>query len=546
MKNCLLLWACFLMVTCCAQSTSKQLESIESVLWTQSDSALVLLERFSTDHELNSPRNKAYWALLYSIALDKNYFFEQSDSLIKVALDYYNSGKDPEKKMYAWYYYGLVCKNAQAYPKAIVAFEEAEQYAAQLHNYQYQGLISREKGMVFCATNNNAEFIRNIRLAVDFFDKAHSSGHYLYAKHSLATAYLNDHQYDKADSVFQEVLASTEKPTLVQSSLLMRAQIVLDTDRNPMDAVNIYSKVPTERYTLLDFPYRAYAMNKIGNHNQANYWLQRGYEYSADQADSATVASVHARILCDRGQYKQAYHLLENAVEIQDSLVRTLLYQSVSNAQRDYYQQTTALKNESLKRVRQTSRLIGVALLLVLSLTAVLVLGSLRKKNEVLKEQMAQLAISEKDKQFLQKENAILIGSMFRNKFVQLNQLSLEYYEADDQNKKEIVFDSFKTYLNGIRNNEALFDDLASDLNQYCNGIINKLKAQVPQIKGEHLKTISLFFAGVPYNTIQLIMGAPSIEALKMARSRYRSMIKKANAIDADLFLDMLDMRKRQ
>lgn len=54
---------------------------------------------------------------------------------------------------------------------------------------------------------------------------------------------------------------------------------------------------------------------------------------------------------------------------------------------------------------------------------------------------------------------------------------------------------------------------------------------------------IALFFAGLPYSTVQLVMNRVSVESLKMARSRFRKEIKAANAPDEALFLMFLEMK---
>jgi hypothetical protein len=54
-----------------------------------------------------------------------------------------------------------------------------------------------------------------------------------------------------------------------------------------------------------------------------------------------------------------------------------------------------------------------------------------------------------------------------------------------------------------------------------------------------------LFFAGFSYPVVQLIMNKQSVESLKMGRSRFRKEILAAKAADADMFLKMLDMKKR-
>ena len=47
---------------------------------------------------------QALFALLYSQALDKNYIDETNDSLIGIAVEYYNAHPEPYRLMLAYYY----------------------------------------------------------------------------------------------------------------------------------------------------------------------------------------------------------------------------------------------------------------------------------------------------------------------------------------------------------------------------------------------------------------------------------------------------------
>ena len=94
-----------------------------------------------------------------------------------------------------------------------------------------------------------------------------------------------------------------------------------------------------------------------------------------------------------------------------------------------------------------------------------------------------------------------------------------------------------------MRTDEDLFLSLEKDLDRYCDGVMTKLRSQVPSIKGENLKLIALFFAGLPYSTVQVVMNRVSIESLKMARSRFRKEIKAANAPNEAQFMKLLEMK---
>ena len=163
-------------------------------------------------------------------------------------------------------------------------------------------------------------------------------------------------------------------------------------------------------------------------------------------------------------------------------------------------------------------------------------------KQEI-KEQMLELSIARSDLHQAEKTNASLLGSLFSEKLNHLDKISGNYIHADSDKERIIALKEFKEEIASMRTDEDLFLSLEKDLDRYCDGVMTKLRSQVPSIKGENLKLITLFFAGLPYSTVQLVMNRVSIESLKMARSRFRKEIKAANAPDDALFLNLLEMK---
>ena len=108
----------------CSSRQKRELSHIEDLLYQYPDSALILLDKLDPEDNISSEM-KARYALLMSIALDKNYIDMTEDSIIRPAVDYYSLHQG-KYRMLSWYYCGLVSLNAHSYSAAIIAFEEAE------------------------------------------------------------------------------------------------------------------------------------------------------------------------------------------------------------------------------------------------------------------------------------------------------------------------------------------------------------------------------------------------------------------------------------
>lgn len=539
-----ILLVAFVLILLGCSPYERQLDLIESVIWDSPQKALELLQQ--ADRVPAPTRSlEARRALLTTIALDKNYIDVTSDSLVKIALDYYADRRDVNKRMLSWYYYGVILQNMGNYMAAIIAFDKAESDAILLEDNLYLGLIFRHKGEIFSLTNNNPQSVHCFEEATRYYSLTGKQAYIDYAKLSLATTYVNSRLFHKADSVFNTLQQPHPDSYIDDRIALLKSQIILEEKGAAKEAVTLFEKASLSSYQLLDYPLRALAYERDEQPKQADLWVQYGYEVARDEADSASLDAIISQIAISRGRYHQAFNLINHACQVQDSLTRILLQQSLSTTQRDYYKKEKQSKELALHRLRQVILIGGLAAVFAVIIIILNIIMISRRNEHRLKEQMATLVIEQSKMRSLQKENAALAGSLFRDKFMQLRQISSSYFDSDSAQNKEIVFQSFKQRVRELRNNDYLFETLENDLNRYSNQVMSKLREQVPEIKGENLKIIALFFAGLPYNTVQLIIGANSVAALKTARSRYRNIIKNAHAKDADLFLEMLDIKKR-
>lgn len=88
------------------------------------DSSLTILEDID-EKALRGSRNKARYALLKSIALDKNYIDTTTFDVLQPAIDYYMKNGSPDEKLKTLYYQGRIYKNAGDYDGAMQSYMKA-------------------------------------------------------------------------------------------------------------------------------------------------------------------------------------------------------------------------------------------------------------------------------------------------------------------------------------------------------------------------------------------------------------------------------------
>ena len=118
----------------------RELSDIESYIDARPDSALVAIRQIDT-LSLKTKAQKAKFALLHAIALDKNYIDTSNTSIIMPAVDYYSEHGSPEERLKAWMYLGTQQYNAESYNQAIVSYTHASEYSKDVKDFNLLGVL---------------------------------------------------------------------------------------------------------------------------------------------------------------------------------------------------------------------------------------------------------------------------------------------------------------------------------------------------------------------------------------------------------------------
>lgn len=106
----LLLFFLVMFVGCDSGKQLQVLQHVEDIIEVAPDSALTILRKIPTA-ELKGDKEKAQYALLMSMALDKNYIDTPTFDIIRPALDYYLKKGTPDQKLRTYYYQSRIYEN---------------------------------------------------------------------------------------------------------------------------------------------------------------------------------------------------------------------------------------------------------------------------------------------------------------------------------------------------------------------------------------------------------------------------------------------------
>ena len=116
----LLLLACFI-VSCSNNKQQETLNRAETLMEAHPDSALALLNGIEKS-ELGSKEEQARYALLMSMALDKNYIDTTTFDVLQPAIDYYLDNGNAIDKLRTYYYQGRIFQNQGDRDNALNSF----------------------------------------------------------------------------------------------------------------------------------------------------------------------------------------------------------------------------------------------------------------------------------------------------------------------------------------------------------------------------------------------------------------------------------------
>ena len=101
-----------IMLVACERHTPawKQMDIAESLMNTKPDSSLVVLDGIPTS-DIKGKETSARYALLKSMALDKNYIDTTTFDVLQPAIDYYVKHGSPDEQLRTYYYQGRIYQN---------------------------------------------------------------------------------------------------------------------------------------------------------------------------------------------------------------------------------------------------------------------------------------------------------------------------------------------------------------------------------------------------------------------------------------------------
>ncbi len=362
----ILLSLAFLCTNC--SRPDKQLESIlnhaENCLEHFPDSSLAILNQLKSD-EISSASQKARYALLKSIALDKNYIDVTDDSLTSIAVVYYSKHGTAEECLKSYLYNGRVFINSKKYDEAMDNYLRAEECVKKSRDYIIAGRLYSAKSVLYNTIFQFRTAIEQANMASDYFLKGGDTTRFLNNLNNIAVIMNNSSLYDLADEYLQKIEQYWHKLTPSQKAVYYSVKLARLPQTDTVAIMAVVDKIIglEKSKARINWLALADAYYKIGDYNSSLEYIEK--HKPTGSITDATYYALLSEINSKIGDYEKAYKLLVKS----DKLIQSRYYRStqtdVKFLEERYSSQLKAIRHKYLILILGLGVL---AVILVLSL----------------------------------------------------------------------------------------------------------------------------------------------------------------------------------
>ena len=249
------LFISLLLVSCSERRTMRDLLDIESYIDARPDSALVAIRQIDT-LSLKTKAQKAKFALLHAMALDKNYIDTADTRIIQPAVDYYNLHGGPEERLKAYYYQGREYYNGKQYNQAIISFTQAKESVVNSKDNKIIGMLYSALADTYTKTLDYSQASEEISKAIEYFTICEREDFLVLARLRKAQNLTDLKKWNEAKEYYETLLPEVKSPSL-KAYVESCYALLLATQPEHNDSL-----------ALVHFSNAIQIQGKLGNYNQ--------------------------------------------------------------------------------------------------------------------------------------------------------------------------------------------------------------------------------------------------------------------------------------
>lgn len=395
----------YIVVSCTNPKVQETMDCAETLMEEQPDSAIVILSSVNKS-ELSGNQERARYAVLMSMALDKNYIDTTTFDVLQPAIDYYPKHGTPDDKLRTYYYQGVIFQNRGERENALNSYIKGFDIS--------QGCCD--------SLTLARSLVAQARLYKDFYDFNSYSN--LYSRAAEIYGHKNRQKLE-----FECLLNALNGAIILgdenrSDSLLSVCNSFPSLDDRQIDALKEYRlsyalkfrSIEDLRNIIQDYTPRlkpggnnilnlAFAYNKIGDNETARQLLD-ALDAGKVGYDTTKYQYIHVFVLRDLEEYKDAFHASWDLSMRLDS-INTAKFEQKSQTMEEKHQ-IELIAHEDARR--KTIIIWGCVCGILFLTMGVVILFLLMRSNRIKKELAIQkLQMKDEENACLKSDKEILV-----------------------------------------------------------------------------------------------------------------------------------------
>lgn len=357
----------FAIVGCDRHSgASEKLNLAESLMDSKPDSALSILNAVNVE-TLNGKKDKARYALLKSMALDKNYIDTTSLDILQPAIDYYLRKGTADEKLRTYYYQGRIYQNCENNDSAMQSFMRGREFCGQASDTMTMANLLVAQGTILYTTYKFDDFIKVNLEAAELYRESGRPDYEILSLANVLDGSIQNGDKNLADSIMSiahsKVSINPEYASAISPYVLLYA-ITFGKRDEIVDVLNYYNSGDTiEDMTKIDI---AQAYSKMGDAYNAKRFIDL-IDSSSDVRHSLKYYAVISDILEQNGDYADALEAYINFSTTIDSIHQNIFSHDLLFAQeRHEMEKSNILKLQKRDRFIWLSLCVAFVLLIII------------------------------------------------------------------------------------------------------------------------------------------------------------------------------------
>ncbi len=445
-----------------------ELSYAESLMQRCPNRALAVLDSMEVP-SLSDEFQYATWCLLITQARDKNFVKHTSDSLINIALNYFEKQDDPVRKATALYYEGRVNQDLLNAEEATNYYLRAREVAQNTTDYRLLCLINTHLGTLYAYRGLTDLALEAYENASDYSNQLKDSALISYSYSYLGRASALDDDLSKGLDYYKKAMGIAEQSGSLKALTLAYGEIAtVYRALSMLDSCMYYLKESMkikEKYNIAALSQTYLGMGKtyyyMGQSDSAYFYLEKALNTTNPYTKQEAVQTLY--YLCrDLRRYEEAVKYNEQNWVYKDSIDNINRSAEIAEIQLKYNQEKLLNINNQL----ENRILWGLVLsLLIISVLIYFYQHKLVGKERTIKETRKQLQVRlnqlhENESIILENENLIdalssqvaeRVGSQEHINEQMLEIERIRQNNATLQTQNEILQGDIKKYISSLQ-----------------------------------------------------------------------------------------------